>query len=184
VIRWEEKPPDVTFGTFAEWNQRLTVIDVCSIISGSSDVPFIHFRPHIRENIFRHVSTKKTELGGLLLGKIFRLTSDPSSRVVLIDVIKNLESTDFNSTGVSLTMNTELWNQARSSIDCDTNVVGWYHSHPNLGAFFSGTDRHTQASVFNHDYSLGLVVDPIRIEEKWFLGASSNDVPAEQIRNF
>ncbi len=41
-------------------------------------------------------------------------------------------------------------------------VVGWYHSHPNLGAFFSGTDRATQRAFFNRPYSVGLVVDPVR----------------------
>ena len=52
-------------------------------------------------------------------------------------------------------------------------VVGWYHSHPDLGVSFSGTDRATQRVFFNRTYSVGLVVDPVRGEEAWFIGPDS-----------
>ena len=52
-------------------------------------------------------------------------------------------------------------------------VVGWYHSHPNRGAFFSGTDRRTQRALFTQSYSIGLVIDPVRGEEAWFWGPDS-----------
>jgi proteasome lid subunit RPN8/RPN11 len=60
-------------------------------------------------------------------------------------------------------------------------VVGWYHSHPNLGVFFSGTDRKTQRDFFNQSHSLGLVVDPIRLQEKWFIGPDSIELRPPQI---
>ena len=56
-------------------------------------------------------------------------------------------------------------------------MIGWYHTHPNLGAFFSGTDETTQRSFFNQSYSLGLVIDPARCEKKIFFGASSEEYP-------
>lgn len=183
-MRWEEQTPDVTFGTLENWDQEFTVLELCSLLAESKQAPFISLQKKIRQNVLDHLSSKKTELGGLLLGKVFRLTSNPLSRVALIEVSDSLKSEDFDSTGVSLTMDTEIWDRARTLIGDDAIIVGWYHSHPDLGAFFSGTDRHTQASVFYHDYSLGLVVDPIRKEEKWFVGPSSNEVPAKQIRNF
>jgi proteasome lid subunit RPN8/RPN11 len=52
-------------------------------------------------------------------------------------------------------------------------VVGWYHSHPGLGAFFSHTDRRTQQAFFAHAYSVGWVVDPLRGESAWFVGPRS-----------
>jgi len=55
-----------------------------------------------------------------------------------------------------------------------TITVGWYHSHPDLGAFFSQTDRATQRAFFNAPYSVALVIDPIRNEEAWFVGAESS----------
>ena len=53
------------------------------------------------------------------------------------------------------------------------SVVGWYHSHPGLGAFFSGTDRETQHAFFRQPYSLGLVVDPLRAELACYAGPDS-----------
>jgi hypothetical protein len=51
---------------------------------------------------------------------------------------------------------------------------GWYHSHPNLGVAFSGTDCHMQRAFFSNPHSLRLVID-VRREEKWFIGSSSSD---------
>ncbi|GGA51374.1 hypothetical protein GCM10010981_45960 [Dyella nitratireducens] len=60
-------------------------------------------------------------------------------------------------------------------------VVGWFHSHPNLGAFFSGTDRKTQRDFFFHPYSTGYVVDPVRDEHAFFLGAESFQIPEDKV---
>ena len=60
-------------------------------------------------------------------------------------------------------------------------VVGWFHSHPNLGAFFSGTDRRTQAAFFSERYKLGWVIDPIRTEEAWFIGPNSNELSQSMV---
>jgi proteasome lid subunit RPN8/RPN11 len=60
-------------------------------------------------------------------------------------------------------------------------VVGWFHSHPDLGAFFSGTDRRTQAGFFHHPFSLGWVVDPVRGEQAWFCGPHSVELQAADV---
>lgn len=42
-------------------------------------------------------------------------------------------------------------------------VVGWYHSHPGFGCWFSGTDVNTQASFEQlHPRVVGVVVDPVQ----------------------
>ena len=65
-------------------------------------------------------------------------------------------------------------------MQCERQVIGWYHSHPDLGAFFSATDRHTQSAFFPHPYSLGWVLDPIRNEQAWFIGASSDQLEPDR----
>jgi len=60
-------------------------------------------------------------------------------------------------------------------------IVGWYHSHPNLGVFFSDTDRATQSTFFNNLYALGLVIDPVRIDRKCFFGAASDELEKQAI---
>jgi len=42
-------------------------------------------------------------------------------------------------------------------------VVGWYHSHPGFGCWFSGTDINTQQSFEQlNSRALGIVIDPIQ----------------------
>ena len=79
-------------------------------------------------------------------------------------------------------MNTEIWQRVNDHIDDKNVVIGWYHSHPNLSAFFSSTDRYTQRNFFNNDYSVGLVIDPVRNEEKLFLGRDSEELNLSQIK--
>jgi proteasome lid subunit RPN8/RPN11 len=88
---------------------------------------------------------------------------------------------DYKGTGVSLVMQTSVWNQARLNSNSMEFIVGWYHSHPNLGAFFSGTDKRTQQSFFYHDYSVGWVIDWVRGENSWFLGKKSQPVQLSHV---
>lgn len=39
-------------------------------------------------------------------------------------------------------------------------VVGWWHSHPNIPIFFSTTDKENQKNVYSKNYQVGIVVDP------------------------
>jgi proteasome lid subunit RPN8/RPN11 len=41
-------------------------------------------------------------------------------------------------------------------------IVGWYHSHLDLGAFMSDRDLRTQRGSFPHDHQVAVVVDPMR----------------------
>jgi proteasome lid subunit RPN8/RPN11 len=47
-------------------------------------------------------------------------------------------------------------------------VIGWWHSHLNIGCFLSPTDIHTQECFFPESYQIALVVDPIRGEYEFF----------------
>ena len=46
----------------------------------------------------------------------------------------------------------------------NTRIVGWYHSHPNLSPFMSGTDEQTHETYFNFECGVAIVIDPIRQE--------------------
>ena len=50
-------------------------------------------------------------------------------------------------------------------IDKGEVIVGWAHTHPGLGLFFSGTDIETQMSYQKmHPQSFGLVLDPTKVK--------------------
>jgi proteasome lid subunit RPN8/RPN11 len=122
--------------------------------------------------VLRHLASHPDEQGGLLLGEVYAEGADPAgSRAVR--VTQAVAATDFASTGVSLRMASGVWETARARLGPAELVVGWYHSHPGLGAFFSHTDRKTQRAFFPHAYSLGWVVDPRGGESAWFVGPES-----------
>jgi proteasome lid subunit RPN8/RPN11 len=47
-------------------------------------------------------------------------------------------------------------------------IIGWWHSHPNLGCFLSSTDLLTQRYFFPKEYQVALVLDPIRNEFEFY----------------
>lgn len=121
-----------------------------------------------------HLGQHPDEQGGLLLGEVYAAGEDPSTTRVVV-VTQAVPSRDFDGTGVSLRMEAGVWNDARARLGERELVVGWYHSHPGLGAFFSGTDRRTQRAFFPHAYSVGWVIDPLLGEAAVFVGAESAD---------
>lgn len=54
------------------------------------------------------------------------------------------------------------------------SVVGWYHSHLDIGCFMSPTDVSTQDGIFGKDCGFAVVVDPVRKELKVFDGESKS----------
>jgi proteasome lid subunit RPN8/RPN11 len=126
----------------------------------------------------RSVIGNPLEQGGLLLGTAW---AGASGQICLVQVRAAVHSTVSQASPVSLSMPTEVWNAARGQLQDGETVVGWYHSHPNIGAFFSSTDRRTQADFFNHAHSLGWVIDPVRREQAWFAGAQSVELLSDQV---
>lgn len=156
---------------FHKWS----LIDIIKVITYTKEQPIVILPQSIKSRILEHLNTAKVELGGLLLGSVTS-TNSLNDGLITIEINDIVESFDYVSTSVSLTMNPDVWKNASKNSNNRKFVVGWYHSHPNLGAFFSGTDRKTQKDFFNHPYSLGLVIDPIRNEEKLFIGSDSKEV--------
>jgi proteasome lid subunit RPN8/RPN11 len=174
MIRWQDVTPDLRELNMEDSLQTLTFIDVLNVLA-------VHQRGHAllvssaaREAAIHHTSKHTTEVGGLLVGQVARGISTASmSEHFIITVNHAVPSVLYTGTGVSLRMEAGVWSAAEKFLADGSLIVGWYHSHPNLGAFFSDTDRQTQASFFNHAYSCGWVIDPVRKEEKWFRGPSS-----------
>lgn len=51
--------------------------------------------------------------------------------------------------------------------------VGWWHTHPNMSVFMSGTDRRTQELYFSKDWQFAVVLNPQ--DRKWavFIGGQA-----------
>lgn len=126
----------------------------------------------LRDEVHAFLAARDVEAGGLLLGRPHAIADGADASV--IGVARFVPGHIAEGTGTSLALGTGLWDDARPLLDAGLAVVGWVHSHPDLGAFFSGTDRRTQRAFFARPWQVGWVVDPVRGEQAWFLGAESD----------
>lgn len=103
-----------------------------------------------------------TELGGVLLGK-----SKVENGQYLVEISAALPIITDDRGPVHFTFTADAWSQVhhdRSSHYPQLDVVGWYHTHPDLGVFFSADDIVVQSAAFVLPWHVALVVDPVRNE--------------------
>lgn len=132
--------------------------------------------PHARDQIGRQFAGVNEESGGLLLGKTFQVGPGTSGNYDFLTFITEaVAGRERQSSAVSLHLDTSVWAEIQTFLGQGLQVVGWYHSHPRLGAFFSTQDRHTQSAFFPQAFMVGLVIDPFRNERKCFAGPSAID---------
>ena len=179
-MRWTEQAAELPLQPLAALATRLPGIDALLDELVPADGLVIAVASAAADDVLRHLALHGDEQGGLLLGEVYAEGNAPgASRVV--HVPQAVAATDFASTGVSLRMASGVWDDARRRLGPGELVVGWYHSHPGLGAFFSHTDRRTQRAFFPHAYSVGWVVDPLGGESAWYTGPESAP-PARVVR--
>jgi proteasome lid subunit RPN8/RPN11 len=110
------------------------------------------------------------EQGGVLIGCPYH---DPDLGQHFVDVRAVAPALGAEGSAVHLQFTAEAWSYMSALIEAefpDQVIVGWYHSHPGLGVFMSGTDRASQRAFYRHPWSLALVVDPRSSEQGWFSG--------------
>lgn len=124
------------------------------------------------QDVFRHACSSDNEMGGLLVGRAYSLPSTTQHGYDFVTIVNlAIPSLKLRHSRTSVLMAPDLWTRAGVYAQSGAIVVGWYHSHPGFGVFFSGIDRSTQASFFAHPYCLGLVVDPVAHKRRLFVGA-------------
>jgi proteasome lid subunit RPN8/RPN11 len=175
VIQWSEQKTELPLHPVDSLYRRLSVADAGAVEGRCAEGRVIVIDGRARSEIERHLAASGDEQGGLLVGEVF--TRDDGA-VAAVFVRAAAAALEFASSGVSLRMEAGVWTRAREALREQELIVGWYHSHPGLGAFFSDTDRRTQRSFFPHPFSVGWVRDPIHGDECWFMGADSEAVPA------
>lgn len=182
MIVWSEQEPDFSRVPVEELVARLPFVAALTVVLNPGPWPLVVASYQTLEAVLEHLMEQSTEMGGLLIGRVHDVSRSNGGFVIAIS--DHVRSVEFDATGVSLRMDPDVWERARLRSGEGDFVIGWYHSHPNLGAFFSGTDRHTQHAFFNQPHSLGLVVDPLRHEEKWFVGPDSEELRSQQVLRY
>ena len=130
------------------------------------DAPSICLHQSLLETIVDHArGDLQRESGGFLLGQF-----DQADRSY-VELQHVLPAAGTRSRGASLTFTHDTWSalqRSRSQEFPDCQLVGWYHTHLNLGVFLSGYDTFIQRHFFPHWWQVALVVDPRRCEFGFF----------------
>ena len=97
---------------------------------------------------------------GLILGRINK------DEILVTDIIPIKSGTGVH---VDITDYEKVFSLISTDrIDSGEVIVGWAHTHPGLGLFFSSTDIQTQKWYQRmHPMSFGLVLDPVRITQSF-----------------
>jgi proteasome lid subunit RPN8/RPN11 len=155
--------------------------------STSHAEPVVEVTPNAVRQALAHLQHQSIEQGGLLIGRAWSNPNPNATSIARVEIIEAIASNNSESTEYSLKMSAQVWTDANHRIKqlCeagirDIRIVGWFHSHPNLGAFFSSTDRATQAAFFYQPYSVGWVIDPFTMDanryQAFFMGALAQGV--------
>ncbi len=130
--------------------------------------------PAALEQIRAHSHSQiASELGGVLLGKAY----EHGGRR-FVEGAAALPAPSEDRGPYHFTFNADAWayvNRERDAHHPALQIVGWFHTHPGLGVFFSADDVIVQSAAFVMPWHVALVVDPIR-QEAGFFGWHGHEV--------
>ena len=123
---------------------------------------------HSRSNV-------ECELGGALLGQAYRYKDG-----VVVEVKAALPAASSDHGPVHFTFSADSWSKLhrdRATHYANLDIVGWFHTHPDLGVFYSSDDVVVHSAAFTLPWHVGLVVDPVREEAAFFGWAAGELAP-------
>jgi proteasome lid subunit RPN8/RPN11 len=148
----------------------------------SSQVRILVSQAALRQVNLHSSSNTNAELGGALLGNAFHDDRQP-----VVEIVAALPAVTVDHGPVHFTFTADAWSQLHRDREArypELAIVGWFHTHPDLGIFFSPDDVVVQSAAFVLPWHVGLVVDPVRQEGcffGWKLDANGH-TPAETSR--
>ncbi|TFF98322.1 MAG: hypothetical protein EU541_06980 [Promethearchaeota archaeon] len=141
------------------------------------------FSVYIFDEILKKVKniTEKYEFEvfGYLIGELFQWNS--KLYIIINDMIYIESCTDSTRYSVSQIKGSageyekEFRRLKKKNNNKNLRVLGWWHSHPNLGCFLSSTDLSTQKFFFPESYQVALVIDPMKKNYKFFTLDENNN---------
>lgn len=134
----------------------------------SGDRAEVTFTDLVRRALIDHCDESNEhgrEIAGLLIGHCSHHATGACYDILVTDA---LAAETANASGAHVQLSADVW--ARLEEDFDRSYrsqnkerLGWYHTHPTQGIFFSNQDLDAH-SLFRKEYQLALVVDPRSME--------------------
>jgi proteasome lid subunit RPN8/RPN11 len=125
------------------------------------------FDPDAHRELDAHCSeSPRSEVCGVLVG--FTGLDGPNRWTRVVSVIRGRHAREEQ---MSVTFTHETWEAVHDELskrEDKARVVGWYHTHPDFGIFYSAPDVFVHRNFFGLEGQVGVVVDPIRDERGVF----------------
>lgn len=145
-------------------------LDQACILHGTADGPgvatvLIH-QEALAQIADHGYSNLRCELGGALLGHAYRHNGRTYTEIKAA-----LPARSDDHGPVHFTFTADAWAQLhvdREKHYPDLEIVGWFHTHPDLGVFYSSDDVVVHTAAFTLPWHVGLVLDPARHECAFF----------------
>lgn len=167
----DDELDDIEIETIGSWETPIE--DGVDPHRNSSLVTHPAGRPRGEPEVFIHadalhkalehtLSDTRNEVGGVLLGEFYR-----SHGKLVTDVHDAMEAPATRAGVSHVTFSHETWTEINRKRDDEfpgLRIVGWYHSHPNIGVFLSKQDMFIQQNFFDDDGHVALVIDPVKRE--------------------
>jgi proteasome lid subunit RPN8/RPN11 len=148
-------PPDLTEECLL--HGRIEETDNIAVIL--SQIAVRHIAAHSYSNL-------DSEVGGALLGRAYWNNSR-----VFVDIKAAIPAVTVDQGPVHFTFTADAWSQLqrdRAESYPDLDIVGWFHTHPDLGVFYSSDDVIVHSAAFTQPWHVGMVIDPVRKETSFF----------------
>lgn len=128
-------------------------------------------------------SDTRVELGGVMLGGHYE-DSEGKPFVVITDTLR---AQHYEATKGSFKFTHDTWaeiSRRRDAYPETTQMVGWYHTHPDWGVFLSGMDLFICDHFFNKPLDVAYVIDPCRGHRGMFQWTEGVDRKVRPTRGF
>jgi proteasome lid subunit RPN8/RPN11 len=138
--------------------------------------PYIFFETSAYDHMWKDASRDTSrEHGGILVGEPFE---DPGGRYFVV-VRAAVAAHEPSGSPTHMQFRPESWKPIWDKLYAEPTlrIVGWYHTHPGLGVFLSGTDLRTQRLYFAAPWHIAIVIDPAAGEIGYFYGSFGRKAP-------
>lgn len=119
------------------------------------------------------VSDMRNEVGGILIGQ----WCVDGNREQFVVIEHALPARYTRQSSVYLTFTQDSLVDMHEQIDANykgSKVVGWYHTHPNMGIFLSHYDTWLHNNFFPEPWQVALVVEPVSGTAGFFVRQKNN----------
>jgi proteasome lid subunit RPN8/RPN11 len=172
----------------ASMGDRLDTLPVAQTTSPALYIDMLAMQT-MREHICWDRSTpeNRVEQGGLLVGEIV----DGPSRQTTAVVTDTLRALGTRGSAAYVKFDHHIWLRMFDEFDRlvqsgrikqNRKIIGWYHTHPNMNVFMSGTDMGTQRAIFGQPWNYALVLNPQQRLCACFRGEAATPAPLVQVQ--